>query len=203
MPSLAAKSSSVFNTFSISVIDLHYQSGFRANHSTDTYLSKSTDMILSGAENGKHMGIILIDLQKDFDTLNHIILLHKLKYIGFSDKTRKWFHSYLTNRFFSVALGTVFLEAGIINCGVLQWSILKSWYWSVLLLLYTSNLLQALSNTHAYLHEGDTITFCQHKNVKEIENVLNKKFTNICDGFVDSYEFILVKIKKMHYFQYS
>ena len=46
-----------------------YQSGFRANHSTDTYLSQLNDMILNGAENGKHAGMILIDFQKAFDTL--------------------------------------------------------------------------------------------------------------------------------------
>ena len=38
-----------------------YQSGFRANHSTDTCLSQLTDLILSGAENGKHTGMVLID----------------------------------------------------------------------------------------------------------------------------------------------
>ena len=31
-----------------------YQSCFRAKHSTDTYLSQLTDMILNDAENGKH-----------------------------------------------------------------------------------------------------------------------------------------------------
>ena len=71
-----------------------YQSGFRANHSTDT---------------------CLIDLQKAFDTLDHKILLDKIKCISFSDKTLKWFHSYLINRVIFVSLGTVFSEAGTIN----------------------------------------------------------------------------------------
>ena len=44
-------------------------------------------MILNGAENGKHTGMILIDLQKAFDTSDHKILLDKMKCIGFSDKT--------------------------------------------------------------------------------------------------------------------
>ena len=37
-----------------------YQSGIRANHSTNTYFSWLTDMILNGADNGKHTGMILI-----------------------------------------------------------------------------------------------------------------------------------------------
>ena len=44
-------------------------------------------MILNGAENGKHTGMILIDLQKAFDTSDHKILLDKMKCRGFSDKT--------------------------------------------------------------------------------------------------------------------
>ena len=52
-----------------------YQSGIRANHSTDTCLSQLADMILNGADNGKHAGMILIDLQKAFHTLDHTILL--------------------------------------------------------------------------------------------------------------------------------
>ena len=101
-----------------------YQSGFRANHSTDTCLSQLTDMILNGTENGKHTGMILIDLKKAFDTLDHKILLDKMKCIGFLDKTIKWFQSYLTNRAVFVSLGTVFYEAGTINCVVPQGSIL-------------------------------------------------------------------------------
>ena len=44
-------------------------------------------MILNGVENGKHTGMILIDLQKDFDTLDHIFLLDQMKCIGFLYKT--------------------------------------------------------------------------------------------------------------------
>ena len=53
------------------------------------------------AENGKHTGMILIDLQKAFETLEHTSLLDKMKCIGFSDKTIKWFHSHFTHRAFS------------------------------------------------------------------------------------------------------
>ena len=159
-----------------------YQSCFRVNHSTDTCLSLLTDLILNGAENGKHTGLILIDLQKAFDTLDHKILLDKMKCIGFSDKTIKWFHSYLTNRAFFVSLGTVFSEVGTINCGVPQGSILGS----LLFLLYINDIPQTLSNTHTYPYVNDASIFCQHKDVKEIENVLNKESANICDWFVDN-----------------
>ena len=46
-------------------------------------------MILNVAENGKHTGMILINLQKAFDTLDHTISFDKMKCIGFSDKTER------------------------------------------------------------------------------------------------------------------
>ena len=139
-------------------------------------------MILNRAENGKYTGMILIDLQKAFDTLDHKILLDKMKCTGFSDKTLKWFHSYLTNRVIFVLWGTIFSEAGTINCGVPQGSTLGP----LLFLLYINDIPQALSNTHAHLYADDTSIFCQHEDVTEIENVLNKEFANVYDWFVDN-----------------
>ena len=46
-------------------------------------------MIVEGAENEKHTGIFLIDLEKAFDTFDHKILLNNMKCIGFSDKATK------------------------------------------------------------------------------------------------------------------
>ena len=48
------------------------------------------------------MGMILIDLQKAFDTINHEILPGKLHAIGFSEKTVTWFKSYLSDQAFKV-----------------------------------------------------------------------------------------------------
>ena len=50
-----------------------YQSGFLKNHSTDTSLSYLTNRILTGFDSGLLTGMILIDLQKAFDTINHDI----------------------------------------------------------------------------------------------------------------------------------
>ena len=98
-----------------------HQSGFRANHSTHAYLYHLTDIVLNGAENSKHAGLMtLMHHQKTFDSLDHKISLNKMKYIGFSNKAIKWFHSYLANKAFFVPLKNVLPEARTINCEGLQ-----------------------------------------------------------------------------------
>ena len=126
--------------------------------------------------------MILIDLEKALNALNHKILLDEMKSIGFSSKTIKWFHSFLTNGAFFVSLDTVIWETGTINCRVPQGSILRP----LLFLLYINDTPQALSNTHTYLYADDTSIFCQHKYVTEIENISNKVFANVWDWFIDN-----------------
>ena len=101
-----------------------------------------------------------------------------MKCIGFSDKTLKWFPSYLTNKVIFVSLGTVFLQSGTLNCGVPQGSILGS----LLLLLCINDIRQALSNGHTYLYADDTSIFCQHK-LRKLKMFWIK---NLCDWFVDN-----------------
>ena len=60
-----------------------YQSSFRANNSTDFFLAQLTDFVLAGMDKQMHTGTILVDLQKAFDTLDHRVLLEKMKYFGF------------------------------------------------------------------------------------------------------------------------
>ena len=68
-----------------------YQSGFRKQNCTDFCLSYLNDKILKGFYNGLIIGMILIDLQKAFDTIYHDVLLQKLYAIGFSKHTVNWF----------------------------------------------------------------------------------------------------------------
>ena len=119
-----------------------YQSGFRTKHSTDLCLSYLNDKILKGFDNGLFTGMILIDLQKAFDTIDHNILLEKLKAIGFCDDTVNWFHSYLTDRAFLVSIENKYSSISKILCGVPQGSILSP----LLFLIYINDMKQAVSS---------------------------------------------------------
>ena len=55
--------------------------------------------------------MILVDLQKAFDTLDHEVLLEKMKHFGFRISLIKWLESYLSNRKFLVCIDNGFSEA--------------------------------------------------------------------------------------------
>ena len=52
-----------------------YKSGFRWKYSTDTCLYLLNNKVVNGFYNGRLTGMILIDLQKAFDTIDHEIFL--------------------------------------------------------------------------------------------------------------------------------
>ena len=83
-----------------------FQSGFRGKHSTDTCLIYLHDKILKGFDEGLLTGMVAIDLQKAFDTIDHEILLSKMPLLGFSNNAIEWFRSYLSNRTFHVSLNS-------------------------------------------------------------------------------------------------
>ena len=153
-----------------------YQSGVRTKHLTDLCLSYLNDKILKGFVNGLFTGMILIDLQKAFDTIDHNILLEKLKAIGFCDDTVNWFHSYLTVQAFLVSIENKYSSISEISCGVSQGSILGS----LLFLIYVNDIKQAVSS-ELLLYADDSCLIFQHKRVTEIEKQLNNDFSNLCE----------------------
>ena len=116
-----------------------YQSGFRTKHSTDLCLSCLNDKLLRGFDNGLFTGMILIDLQKTFDRIDHNILLKKLKAISFCDNTVNWFRSYLTDRLFLASIENKYSSNSKILCGVPQGPVLGP----LIFLIYFNDMKQA------------------------------------------------------------
>ena len=100
------------------------QSGFRSQYSTATTVIDVEDFILKNMDEGKVTGAIFLDLKKAFDTVNHSLLLNKLKKFGIRDIELNWFKSYLNNRMQSVKVGSTLSDLKPINIGIPQGSIL-------------------------------------------------------------------------------
>ena len=145
-----------------------------------------------------HTGMILIYLQNTFDSLDSKILLEKMTCLGFKAPIIRWFESYKSSRKFFVSEDDVFLEAGILNCGIPQGPILGP----LLFLIYIKNLPQSLWESGSYSYAHDTCIFNQDTGVHKIEDVLNKELSTLYTNgsLLTSYQLILGKIKQNAFF---
>ena len=96
---------------------------------------------------------VFIDLQKAFDTVNHEILLEKLKYYGIRSKQNDWLRSFLTNRKQYVSMEDFFSQTKIVKCGVPQGSTLGP----LLFLIYINDLTNILEKSIVHHFADDTI----------------------------------------------
>ena len=74
------------------------QSGLRSLYSTVTALLDMTNHWCFNTHRGMVSGVIILDLKKAFDTVDHDLLLRELKHYGVQGATLAWFKSYLTGR---------------------------------------------------------------------------------------------------------
>lgn len=74
------------------------QSGFRKFHSCETALAKMVSQWASNMNQGNLTGLVLLDLRKAFDMVDHEVLLRKLSLYRMSNVSLQWFRSYLTDR---------------------------------------------------------------------------------------------------------
>ena len=127
------------------------QSSYRECHSTETALLRIKNDILMNM-NRQHLTLlVLLDLSAAFDTVDHAILLNRLKSdFGISGNVLSWFKSYLYQRSQSVSINGHTSKKFEVKCGVPQGSCLGP----LLFVLYASKLFtiieRHLPQVHAY-----------------------------------------------------
>ena len=65
-------------------------------YSTESLLLHLTETWKQALDKGLNGGVLFIDFQKAFDTVNNIILLEKLKAIGIAGDLRSWLDDYMS-----------------------------------------------------------------------------------------------------------
>jgi hypothetical protein len=75
------------------------QSAYRSGHSTETAVLRVLSDILLAIDSGDVAVLAMLDLSAAFDTVDHQILLQRLRIsFGISDLALSWFQSYLKDR---------------------------------------------------------------------------------------------------------
>lgn len=128
------------------------QYGFRALHSTELAALEMTDRVSQDLDKGELPLAIYLDLSKAFDTLDHEILLSKLRYYGINGTALSWFSSYLQNRSQYVYFDGINSSSRSISTGVPQGSILGP----LLFLIYMNDIAEATDKFHSVLYADDT-----------------------------------------------
>ena len=100
------------------------QFGFRKFHSTSTALLDCTNSWYMNMDRKKFNLVVLVDLKKAFDTVDHEILLMKLEIYGIMGPAQSLLRSYLANRTQKCQINGSTSSERIIKCGVPQGSIL-------------------------------------------------------------------------------
>ena len=132
-----------------------FQSAYRADHSTETLLLIITNDLLMACDQGSVSILLLLDLSAAFDTLDHNILLKRLRLsFSISGELLRWLESYLTERNQTVLAGGKASQPTVLKYGVPQGFVLGP----VLFTMYITPLGHGIRhhNTLYHLFADDT-----------------------------------------------
>ena len=168
--------SSYFNEHKL-IFDNQY--GFRPKHSTEYAALELIDRIITQMDKKETPINIFLDLSKAFDTIDHTILLAKLRYYGIHDTALLLLKSYLNNRKQYVEFEDTKSEILPITVGVPQGSILGP----LLFIIYINDFSQASSVFKFIMYADDTTLFSNLKsfgnNIQTREYLINAELSNV------------------------
>jgi hypothetical protein len=158
------------------------QSAYLKSHSTITALHNVIENWYDNISDNMYTGICLLDIRKCFDTINHKILLSKLKAYGIDCVQHQWFSSYLQDRAQKVVCHNNTSCESNLTIGVPQGSVLGP----ILFLLFSNDL-----PNHTYLGScnmfaDDTLIYITGETVLETEQKLQKCIDNAAKWYADN-----------------
>ena len=151
------------------------QFGFRQNYSTSYALIHLTETIKEALGQGKYGCGIFVDLQKAFDTVNHNILLGKLKHYGIKGVAYSLFESHLKDRKQYVSINGYNSKYLSISLGIPQGFVLGP----LLFLIYINGLNTAVKHCKAHRFANNTNLLNINDSIKKLNKAVNSGLRNL------------------------
>jgi hypothetical protein len=147
-----------------------FQSAYVKSHSTETTLLSVHDYIIRAMSLQQVTCLCLLDLSAAFDTIDHSILLERLRsWFGFNNTVLSWIKSYLMHRSFYVNLNGSKSSVFQLSYGVPQGSVLGP----LLFILCTTPLSTIISKsaTNHHLYADDTKLYMSFSAAEFSQNI--------------------------------
>ena len=160
-----------------------FQSAYRRHHSTETALLRVISDIVGAVDRGSVTLLGLLDLSTAFDTVDHTILLDRLRIrFGVGGGVLEWIRTFLVGRTQQVLYMGRLSSIGRLDFGVSQGSVLGP----LLFLLYTAKLFEA---AHQQKDAGSTVIYADdtqaHLNVPASESSVAVRQFSECIEEID------------------
>ena len=158
-----------------------HQYGFRRGRSTTQAIAQLNNWVLESMDEGKVTGLLFVDISKAFDSINHKVLLDKLKHMGMSERSLQWFKSYLAERRQCVLVNGQTSETQWMMLGVPHGSVLGP----LLFNMYINSLPNAVE-TRLILYADDAVLVFPAAAPNELQTALEREFGLMSDWYLDN-----------------
>ena len=166
---------------------------FRKNHNTQYSLISMLEKWKASLDKGEYVGVIFMDLSKAFDTINHDLLLAKLKAYGFLYNALAFMLSYLKNRSHRVSINNNFSTWEEIIVGVRQGSILGS----LLFNIFINDIFYFEDKSYLSSYADDNVLYAFGSNMTEVKDKLSQDLPKLSECFTEN--FTIINRDKCHY----
>ena len=158
------------------------RSGFLKEHSCTTALLKLTEDWRMHLE-GKTVAVVPVDLNKAFDSLNHKLLIAKLKAYGFGAEALNLMRSYLFCRRQRVKIDGTYSDWRTVRAGLPQGTLLGP----LLFNMFMNDVNYFISRVSLRLYADDTTEYFADHSPMILEYMINSELNTLSEWFYRNY----------------